>query len=116
MLSQPTNHSMRVAMDPSQVGAIPTPRSHPSPAANGAHASQPFIKDEHSDSEDGTYKPRPQLPKPFVFMRNLAQLISTRSSENMSMHWLTSEQRTSTQDLLTLIRSINAKLYGQVCF
>ncbi|KAH7075764.1 hypothetical protein BKA63DRAFT_470115 [Paraphoma chrysanthemicola] len=70
-----------LVMDTSQIGVIPTPHNHPSIAADDAHTSQPFIKAEHgdtfgdSDNEDGTYKPRPQLPKPFVFMRSLAQLI-----------------------------------------
>jgi hypothetical protein len=49
--------------------------------------SQPLIKDEddedtfggneeHDFVDSGIYKPRPQLPKPFVFMRSLADIIS----------------------------------------
>jgi hypothetical protein len=76
---QPTNHSMPgLAIDSC---AIPTRRSRSSKSTNNEVALQPFIKDEDEDFgdddyDDGTYKSRPQLPKPYVVMRSLADLIS----------------------------------------
>jgi len=64
-------------MDPGQASAISTQRSTNKPN----RALQTFIKDEdentlgEDDYDDDTYKPRPQLPKPFVVMRSLAHLI-----------------------------------------
>jgi hypothetical protein len=83
----PTNHSMPgLAMDPGQISASPTPHNYRSNATNDSRASQPFIKDENANENENTigvdeydehtYKPRPQLPRPFVVMRSLAHLIS----------------------------------------
>jgi hypothetical protein len=47
-----------------------------------ADALEPFFKYEtdngfgDDDHDEDTYRPRPQLPKPFVDMRSLAHLIS----------------------------------------
>jgi hypothetical protein len=47
-----------------------------------ADALEPFFKYEtdiifgDDDYDEDTYRPRPQLPKPFVGMRSLANLIS----------------------------------------
>jgi hypothetical protein len=49
---------------------------------DGANALEPFFKYEtdnlsgDDDHDEVTYRPRPQLPKPFVGMRSLAHLIS----------------------------------------
>ncbi|KAF2830198.1 hypothetical protein CC86DRAFT_453654 [Ophiobolus disseminans] len=65
------------AMDHSQASAITTKRS----TAASRGTLQPFIKDENentlgdNDYDEDTYRPRPQLPKPFVVMRSLAHLI-----------------------------------------
>jgi hypothetical protein len=41
---------------------------------------QQYIKDENDNvgdnEDDGLYKPKSQLPKPFIFLRTLADLIS----------------------------------------
>lgn len=68
-------------MDPDPVSAISTQRSPHSTAVNVARDLQQYIKDEHNalgnnEDDDGMYRPKPQLPKPFVFMRTLADLIS----------------------------------------
>lgn len=68
-------------MDPSQVSLASPQRSPTSASVNNARAKDPHIKNEYDASGDhsydeATYKPRPQLPKPFVFMRSLADLIS----------------------------------------
>jgi hypothetical protein len=65
---------------PGQVSAGSTQRStHATPV--DVAGSQPYIKDEddvigNNEDDDGAYRPKPQLPKPFVFMRTLADLIS----------------------------------------
>jgi hypothetical protein len=74
-----------LAIDPSQIRAtIPTQRCI-APTNPSIHDARVFIKDEDEhdldvddyDDDEATYKPRPQLPKPFVHMRSLAHLIST---------------------------------------
>lgn len=70
-------------MDPVYSTTIST--QHPSynnAPLHAADALEPFVKDENEnvfgddDYDEDTYKPRPQLPKPFVGMRSLAHLIS----------------------------------------
>ena len=79
---QPTTAMPGLAMDPSQANAIYTQRSSNNKPVNDAHARLPLIKDEPDNTivdeeyDEDTYKPRPQLPKPFVVMRSLAHLIS----------------------------------------
>jgi hypothetical protein len=73
-------------MDPSQVSAIPAQRSYRSKFLDSVDSLLQTIKDEYNDplsdhderdDYDGTvYKPRPQLPQPFVCMRSLADIIS----------------------------------------
>jgi hypothetical protein len=63
-------------------GAITTPRSRNKKASSKSAARQPVIKNESEatlgddEYDEDTYRPRPQLPKPFVVMRSLADLIS----------------------------------------
>ncbi|KAH6050755.1 hypothetical protein HBI54_046160 [Parastagonospora nodorum] len=69
-----------LAMDPSQVSLAAPHRSPTSPSVNDVCEKDPHVKDEYDASgehshDEATYKPRPQLPKPFVFMRSLADLI-----------------------------------------
>jgi hypothetical protein len=61
-----TQHHIELS---SQAGAIPV--KHDSEAL-----ADEFGDDENKYKEENTYRPRPQLPKPFVSMRNLASLIS----------------------------------------
>jgi hypothetical protein len=70
-----------LAMDPSQVSLASPHRSPTSTSVNDICEKDPCIKNEYDASGDhshdeATYKPRPQLPKPFVLMRSLADLIS----------------------------------------
>lgn len=68
----------------------PPQHSSHNQSIGGSPALQSPIKDELLDDDefffgDGgydedTYKPRPQLPKPFVVMRTLAHLMSERPS------------------------------------
>jgi len=72
------NHSMpgRAMTSSQPEGAITTPRSRGKKAA--PKFNPPYIKEEEDgdDYDEDTYRPRPQLPKPFVVMRSLADLIS----------------------------------------
>lgn len=71
-----------LAMDPSQVSANATQRSPRNKSNDDTSKLQQVIKNENDDTisddeyDEDTYKPRPQLPKPFIFMRSLADLTS----------------------------------------
>jgi hypothetical protein len=70
-----------LALDPSQVSANATQRSSRNNSFDDTSKLQQFINNEDDaiggdEYDEDTYKPRPQLPKPFVFMRSLADLIS----------------------------------------
>lgn len=67
-------------MDSTRSNAIPKQRTGHN-STSSATALEPYVKDEDiniydDEYDDGTYKPRPQLQKPFVTMRSLADLIS----------------------------------------
>jgi hypothetical protein len=65
---------------PGSVSASSTRRSTYATPVDVASV-QRYIKDENdvvggNEDDAGTYRSKPQLPKPFVFMRSLAELIS----------------------------------------
>jgi hypothetical protein len=73
------------SMDPNQVSVISSQTTFNNPVhVNEAHIFQHDERDDDDDALDDaggeeynetTYRPRPQLPKPFVCMRSLADLI-----------------------------------------
>jgi hypothetical protein len=71
-----------LAMDPSQVSDILTQPSLNDSSPNDARDTQHIVKTEYDNiidddaRDEDTYRPRPQLPQPFVFMRTLSDLIS----------------------------------------
>jgi hypothetical protein len=71
------------SMELHQVSVISSQATSKTRSVNEAHMSQHGDRDEDDDALDNagseehetTYIPRPQLPKPFVCMRNVADLI-----------------------------------------
>jgi hypothetical protein len=68
--------------------------------------------DDSEDHDELNYKPRPQLPKPFVCMRSLADLIRKRACRE-ACKILTHKQGISIVDSLTFLPSTNVKSCGQ---
>jgi hypothetical protein len=82
MLETAMNSTEHHGTTSNQAGAFPVTKDH----------SQALVADDTGDDEENeyeeedAYQPRPQLPKPFVSMRNLASLIS-RLREQSNIHY-----------------------------